>query len=149
MPTRLEFRWLLIFFVILAGLFWFSRRPMGPIPTGAAKQLTAEKWFNTDSEVSLAKLAGKVIVLEFWATWCGPCIQNIPHLNAIHDHWKDRGVVVVAVTDEPPDRVAEFIHEKEIRYIVGAGSRLIYQYGVSGIPYSLIINRDGKVVWGG
>src|SRR5262245_37427861 len=59
-------------------------------------------------------LQGKVVVLEFWATWCGPCITAIPHLNELADAFKDKPVQFIAITDEDEKVVAPFLKRKPI-----------------------------------
>ena len=86
------------------------------------------------------------LLIEFWATWCAPCIRQLPHLNALADEFDGR-VQFVAVTDEGRDDVVRFLAEREIRGAVGIDrDRSLFEaFGVSGIPQTILIGSDGRV----
>ncbi len=135
--------------ILLTMVFVFnSRRSVLRVGT-AAPQVSAAEWINTDGALELSALKGKVVVVEFWATWCGPCRASIPHLNDLNDRWKDKGVVVIGLTDEPPEDVRQFVRKTGIRFAVGAGSLSSFDYGVNSIPHVFVIAGDGTVVWDG
>lgn len=96
-------------------------------------------------------MAGAPVLLEFWATWCGPCRDSIPHLNKIHGRYKDRGLVVVGVTDESREKVRNFQQRVRMDYPVAidAGRSMGRQLGVRGIPAAFLVNRSGEIVWRG
>ncbi len=112
-----------------------------------APEITAGKWINADS-FSLASNKDKIVVVEFWATWCPPCRQSIPHLKELYETYKDKGVVVVSLSNEPAETVESFMAKAEMPWIIGAESNSGGDYGVSGIPSAFII-VDGKIVWNG
>lgn len=106
--------------------------------------------------VKLADYAGKIVVLDFWATWCGPCKAALPHVQEVAAKYRDQGVVVVAsCTNDGRAAFAKFVAEHAATYpdIVFAcdplersperASRTLY--GVSGIPQQFVIGRDGKI----
>lgn len=102
--------------------------------------------------ISLADYRGKVVLLDFWAVWCGPCLGEIPRIKAVYEKYHDKGFDVIGVSlDEDAAVLREFIKEKEIpwRQIFdgqkGAG-HLVQQYGVRGIPAPFLIDREGKVI---
>jgi thiol-disulfide isomerase/thioredoxin len=114
----------------------------------AAPDISAATWFNADRAVSLASLKGKVAVVEFWATWCPPCRASIPHLVELQNKYQDE-VVVIGLTYENAATVKPFANQMKMSYIVGAGSPSGDDYGVSGIPHAVVIDRNGTVAWEG
>ena len=113
-----------------------------------APEIEAQQWMNS-GPLSLKALRGKIVVVEFWATWCGPCRQSIPHLNELHKKFSGQGVVVIGLTDEPKGEVERFAREVEIAYPIGTGSQTGGLYGVSGIPHAFIVDPSGKIAWEG
>lgn len=92
-------------------------------------------------------LAGKVVVLEMWATWCGACVDAIPHLNELADHFKNRPVVFLSVTDEEPAVVASFLKKRPIQGWIGIAHMQspLSAYGVDGIPATFLIDASGRI----
>jgi thiol:disulfide interchange protein len=94
-------------------------------------------------------LAGKVVVVNFWATWCVPCIQEIPGFNRIHSEFGPKGAVVLGVSmdEEGAERVAPFLKKHPMEYTVALGAEAGKQYGVGdALPVTLIFDRAGKQV---
>jgi thiol-disulfide isomerase/thioredoxin len=94
----------------------------------------------------LSDLRGKVVIITFWATWCGPCRSEIPELNNVYLDLEDKGIEILAVdVRESPDVVNAFVKDTGINYPVLLDSRgyLAYAYGIRGIPTSLFIDRLG------
>ncbi len=96
-------------------------------------------------------LVGKPLIVEFWATWCPPCRASIPHLNEFNKKFKDKGLVVIGITDEDKRDVAKFRKTVPMEYNVAIdkGGKLSAQFGISGIPQAFIVGKDGKIVWEG
>jgi thiol-disulfide isomerase/thioredoxin len=101
----------------------------------------------------LADYSGKVLVIDLWATWCGPCQQEIPHLIEIAKEYKDRGVEVIGLTREDPENTAEdvkqFSKDFNINYPIGLADEDMQRElmrGRGAIPQTYIIGRDGKVL---
>jgi uncharacterized protein (TIGR03435 family) len=94
-------------------------------------------------------LTGKVIVLEMWATWCGPCVRAIPHLNELAEKFRDRPVVFLSVTDEEQPVVEAFLKNRPISGWVGIAHTQspLSSYGVDGIPTTFLIDATGKIGW--
>ena len=107
------------------------------LPEGLAKNM------------SLAGLQGKVVFLNFWATWCGPCRVEMPSMEALYQKYKDRGFEILAVNSgERPQEVIAFMIENNFTFLTvldtnGAVSR---SYGIQAIPTSYLIDRDGKII---
>ena len=102
------------------------------------------KRLSDGKEVKLSDFKGKVIELNFWATWCGPCRREIPVLNKMVDEFKGKEVVFLAVSDENPDVIKKFLKEQEFKYLqtTGNASQL---YRVTGIPTHFVIDRNGMI----
>jgi peroxiredoxin len=99
-------------------------------------------------EWTLKRLQGKVVVVNFWATWCPPCRKEMPDLDALYQRFENEGLVILAISDESVDKVRPFIAEKNISYpILLDPERKVHElFQVEGIPKSFFYNRDGKLV---
>ncbi len=97
------------------------------------------------------KLEGQPVLLEFWATWCPPCRDSIPHLNELYEKFKDRGLVIVGVTAESNQVIRKFQKDVPMEYPTATdnGGRLAEKMGVSGIPSAFLANKAGIIVWQG
>ena len=101
-------------------------------------------------DVSLASFKGKVVVLDFWATWCGPCKVEIPHFIEFQQKYGAKGLQIVGISvDDPVDKLAPYAKEMGMNYPVlqGLGHDEVQDaFGpILGIPVSVMISRDGKV----
>src|ERR1022692_3510 len=99
------------------------------------------------SEISWSKLKGKVVVLEFWATWCGPCRKVIPHLNELAEQFKGKPVIFVSVTSENEDVVRLFMKNHPMASWVGLDDYEILNkaFHVQGIPHVVIVDAAGHI----
>lgn len=111
-----------------------------------APEFFVEKWMNR-SEV---KTKGKVVLIDFWATWCGPCRAVIPELNDFQKKFGDK-LVVIGVSDEKPEVVEKFMADMKMEYAVAVDTskKMMKAVGVQGIPHVMIISPDGIVRWQG
>jgi thiol-disulfide isomerase/thioredoxin len=118
----------------------------------ASNPQTAPAFLVRDIEgnvVSTADWHGKVVLLNFWATWCPPCREEIPELIELESRYKDRlQIVGVSLDDDGPDEVEKFAKNKGINYpIVMASREMLVEYGgVPALPTLFVVNPDGKVV---
>ncbi|MCI0365923.1 MAG: redoxin domain-containing protein [Phycisphaerales bacterium] len=107
--------------------------------------------------VSLADYRGRVVMLDFWATWCGPCVQAIPHIQKLADKFADKPVTVLGMNRDQPgseSRVKKFLEKKKITFRqvmpqdadeAGEGESIAEKYFVQGIPCSVLIDQQGIV----
>lgn len=96
----------------------------------------------------LRDLQGKVVLVNFWATWCPPCRKEMPDLDALYSKFKDQGFIVLAISDEETAKVSPFITEHKISYpvLLDPGRKVNDAFIVEGIPKSFVYDRSGKMV---
>ena len=131
--------------LFVAALPAFSEVKLGEPPPEI--QLDALLPDQPPANATLRALAGKAVVLEFWATWCQPCVAEIPHLNDLGSRFKDRPIVFLSVTDEEQPTVEAFLHEHPMGGWIGIAhsTHLKHAYGVNGIPQAFLIDAKGKL----
>lgn len=97
---------------------------------------------------TLRQLKGKVVLVNFWATWCPPCRKEMPDLDAIYRQYRAQGLVILAISDEERDKVAPFIAEQKIGYpvLLDPGRKVNDSFAVQGIPKSFVYDRSGRLV---
>lgn len=98
--------------------------------------------------VSLADFRGKVVVLDFWATWCPPCKREIPDFIELQSHYGSKGVQIIGIGMDEPEKLKAFAISTGMNYSVLLGTDdIAMKYGgISGIPTTFIIDRSGKIV---
>jgi len=99
------------------------------------------------ADVNWPALRGKVVVLDFWGTWCAPCTAGIPHLNGLVSHYAKQPVQFIAVGHENPQKVARFLEKHQIDAWIALDTDLsVYKgYTAFGIPYAVIVAANGRV----
>jgi peroxiredoxin len=97
---------------------------------------------------SLKQLTGKVVIVNFWATWCPPCRKEMPDLEKLYKEFESKGLVVLAISDEDVAKVGPFIQQAKYSYpmLLDPGRKVNDQFQVEGIPKSFVYDRDGKLV---
>jgi peroxiredoxin len=115
--------------------------------------LNAENPAAKGKPIKLSDYSGKVLLINLWATWCGPCRMETPELVKLHKEFQERGVEMIGLSTEDPDASAEsvndFVKEYQVPYHIGWATRdvaLGLMQGRTNIPQSFIISRDGHVV---
>ncbi len=124
-----------------------AERPEPPVPGGIAPGF--ELLDMEGQPHRLADFAGRVVVLNFWATWCPPCVEEMPSLQRLEDLLEEEGLSVVAISvDERLADVPAFVEEHELRFLVlhDLGKRVSRRYEVFQFPETWIIGRDGRLV---
>lgn len=153
---RRSFLWMA--YIVLVSVFMSVSAQLPTEPT--LDQVKAEKFIVKTlggKKIELNKLlgTGKPVVLDIWATWCGPCRQEIPHLVELADQYRKDGLIVIGLTTEnyetQKERVKSFAKEYGMTYQVGFASEQLYMSFNSGsaamrIPQTLIFGTDGKLV---
>lgn len=123
-------------------------------PAGA---LEISEWVKGDA-VDLEGAKGKrVVVVEFWATWCGPCRVSIPHLTELQKKYASRGVTIVGVSDETSATVKSFVSGlgEKMDYTVAVdrdrrtSEAFMGAYDVNGIPHAFVVDKEGRIAWHG
>lgn len=115
--------------------------PLGPAPAFRLPLLSG-------GELDLESLRGRLVVLDFWATWCAPCEVQMPILDALWREAGDEGVVVVGISvdTDPPGEVAAWVAERGFEYPIVLGDQtLAMRYGVLGFPSLVLVDRDGRI----
>ncbi|MBM4027834.1 MAG: tetratricopeptide repeat protein, partial [Planctomycetes bacterium] len=126
---------------------WRAR--LSRIPTEAASGRPAPSFTLLDLEgrqVRLSDLKGKVVLLDFWASWCPPCVEAIPHLEALHQKHAAEGLVIIGLNNEPNQaRVREFAQGWMSYTVLAGADQPFAAYGIKAIPTLFYVDREGIV----
>ena len=100
-----------------------------------------------DETIALSDFSGKGVVVNFWATWCEPCIAELPLLRRLHERYAGQDLVVLSVTDDDPDDVTRFLRTESLPFpvLLDPEGRLRSAYGAEVLPYTVFIGPDGRV----
>jgi len=128
-------------------------RASNALPTLPGNVLDAELKSLSGTPIKLSNYAGKVLLVNLWATWCGPCRVETPELVKLHKEFQSQGVEMVGLSTENPDASAEsvrdFVRDFAVDYQIGWATRdvaLTLMQGRDAIPQSFVISRDGRIV---
>lgn len=115
-----------------------------------APEIEAQGWYNhLGPQPSLESFRGQTVLVEFWATWCPPCVAAWPHLQELHEEYESKGLVILGLSAEEPGVVGAFVDDKGITARVAYGATSSGKYGIEGIPKTFLIAPDGKIAWHG
>ncbi len=110
-------------------------------PEFTLKDLSGKSW-------TFSELRGKVVLVNFWATWCPPCRKEMPDLEALYARFGSKGLVVLGISDEEMAKVEPFIRERKVSFpvLLDPGGKVNDLFVVEGIPKSFVYDREGKLV---
>ena len=137
----------LIFTVCLTLAFILPHCGKGKAPVSGLAPNFALKTLD-GREITLSELKGKVVLLDFWATWCGPCKESIPHLVQIYKSNHEKGIELIGMSIDKgdADTVRHFVRSMDIPYpIIITPEEVARDYGVSAIPTTILIDKEGKI----
>jgi peroxiredoxin len=100
-----------------------------------------------DQEVHLRSLRGQVVLLNFWASWCGPCRLEMPVIEKLHQQFKEKGLRVFGINDEDIETIREYLNEYEYTFptLIDKEQEIARLYGIRGIPTMVVIDRKGMI----
>ena len=146
--------WTIAAVTVVGAGAWFGMRAVGnaapTVAVGApAPDFKATEIGGTGQVKGIADYKGDVVLVNLWATWCVPCVTEMPSIQRLYDRYRDQGFRVVGIAvDDPPyaDRVATFVKEHGLTFeILHEGSGKVEQdYRARGIPATYVIGRDGR-----
>ncbi|MBM3365686.1 MAG: TlpA disulfide reductase family protein [Betaproteobacteria bacterium] len=146
-------------FVVIAvlftaiGIYFGVKRlqPSAPADTAVAALMQISMKDSAGKQRKMSEWQGKVLVLNFWATWCPPCVSEMPELVALQNDFVSKNVQVVGIGIDSPSNIREFAEKHQITYplLLGGleGTELSKQFGnqSGGLPFTLLIGADGSV----
>jgi thiol-disulfide isomerase/thioredoxin len=140
--------WVALGVIAVVQIIWVFRNSDQVRPTGyMAQDFTLPRL--DGGEITLSKLRGKVVLVDFWATWCNPCQQSMPVIERLYEKYKDKGFTVVSINTEGPGiegKARAFAQSFGLTFpVVVDDHRVMGKYKVETIPHLFVIDREGKV----
>jgi cytochrome c biogenesis protein CcmG, thiol:disulfide interchange protein DsbE len=141
----------LLALVIFAGVFFAARSKFRAQKMSSAGRLSAPDFSLPDlngKPLALSDYRGKVVLLDFWATWCDPCRDEIPRFVALQEKYRDRGFQIIGISiDDSPEPVRQFQQQFRMNYPIVMGNAKVAELygGILGLPVAFLIGPDGRI----
>lgn len=125
----------------------------GPTPYLSPEALYSANFPDSNGNMqAIEQWRGKILVVNFWATWCPPCREEMPELSRLHERYQDQGVVVLGIATDDVAKIQQFTKETQVSYPLFAGDMEAMNLGNAlgnnrgVLPYTVVIDRDGSVI---
>ena len=143
-------RLIAILVVILTAGLVITGCTAGSEPTATVGNVAPDfQLQNLDGQsITLSDLKGNPVLINFWATWCGPCVSEMPHLQEIHNEWSDRGLIVLAINwGESASEVEQFLqaHNLSLPVLLDTNQVVARKCGTRSIPVTFFIDKNGII----
>jgi thiol-disulfide isomerase/thioredoxin len=138
-------KYILIATIIFGGLACSTAKKSPGILADAQVNFTLKQL--EGAPITLSQYRGKVVLIDFWATWCPPCRRSIPILKSLYETYKDRNFIILGISlDESLEELQKFVKENEINYPVLIGTQEVAgQFKISAVPTIIILDKHGKI----
>jgi len=120
------------------------------LPGSVPPAIEATSWLNSEAGLTWEKLRGKVVLLDFWGVWCGPCVKKLPQVQELSRKYAERGLVVIGIhSEQDGEKCGEFVEKEGITFPIAIDSgKTAEQFAVTSWPSVFLIDKEGKVVKG-
>ncbi|MDO4987791.1 MAG: TlpA disulfide reductase family protein [Synergistes sp.] len=147
-------RRIILFFAAAAAIVSLAASSAFAYPAKGSKTEDFTLTALTGEKVSLYQMRGKIVVLNFWATWCPPCRSELPEFDAMNTKFRkssDKVLFMINVTDgrrDTKEKVARFVHDEGYKFkvLLDNDGKVSDKFGISGIPMTFVVDREGKIV---